>query len=53
VSDEPDAIPLTGGRLTAGVVRVGDTVRRPTQPSSAFTEREPDRDTEYVTEFHR
>ena len=25
-------LPLSGGRLTAGVVRVGDTVRRPTGP---------------------
>jgi len=29
-------LPLSGGRLTAGVVRVGDTVRRPTGPHSAF-----------------
>lgn len=28
--------PLTGGRLTAGVVRVGDTVRRPRGPHSEF-----------------
>ncbi|WP_202970755.1 aminoglycoside phosphotransferase family protein [Saccharothrix sp. ALI-22-I] len=27
---------LTGGRITPGVVRVGDTVRRPTTASSAF-----------------
>ncbi|MFI5540034.1 phosphotransferase [Nocardia sp. NPDC051900] len=33
----PDAeVPLTGGRITPGVVRVGDTVRRPTTASSAF-----------------
>jgi hypothetical protein len=30
-SDQPE-IPLTGGRSTAAVVRVGDTVRRPTEP---------------------
>src|SRR4051794_31386189 len=29
-------VPLSGGRLTAGVVRVGDPVRRPTGPHSAF-----------------
>ncbi|MGY4769915.1 aminoglycoside phosphotransferase family protein (plasmid) [Kribbella sp. CWNU-51] len=29
--------PLTGGRITQGVVRVGDTVRRPTSKKSAFT----------------
>jgi Ser/Thr protein kinase RdoA (MazF antagonist) len=29
--------PLTGGRMTAGVVRVGDTVRRPASERSAFT----------------
>ncbi|WP_055532272.1 phosphotransferase family protein [Streptomyces graminilatus] len=28
--------PLSGGRLTRGVVRVGDTVRRPTSTSSRF-----------------
>ncbi|MFF0344259.1 phosphotransferase [Kribbella sp. NPDC004875] len=28
--------PLTGGRLTPGVVRVGDTVRRPASPRSHF-----------------
>jgi hypothetical protein len=31
--------PLAGGRLTEGVVRVGMTVRRPRQPSSAFVEK--------------
>jgi aminoglycoside phosphotransferase (APT) family kinase protein len=31
-----DETPLTGGRWTAGVVRVGDTVRRRPSPSSAF-----------------
>jgi hypothetical protein len=30
---------LSGGRLTAGVVRVGDTVRRPASAASAFTAR--------------
>ncbi|MEU4196316.1 phosphotransferase [Kribbella sp. NPDC026611] len=29
--------PLAGGRLTPGVVRVGDTVRRPASVKSAFT----------------
>jgi hypothetical protein len=29
--------PLTGGRITQGVVRVGDTVRRPASARSAFT----------------
>src|SRR5215211_7796433 len=29
-------LPLSGGRLTAGVVRVGDTVRRPNGPHSTF-----------------
>src|SRR5438105_3605697 len=28
--------PLTGGRVTPGVVRVGDTVRRPMKASSDF-----------------
>lgn len=28
-------IPLTGGRLTPGVVRIGDTVRRPSSPFTA------------------
>jgi tRNA A-37 threonylcarbamoyl transferase component Bud32 len=32
-------IPLTGGRITNGVVRVGNTVRRPRQASSAFVEK--------------
>lgn len=35
LTDE-DETPLTGGRLTPGVVRVGDTVRRPASPASAF-----------------
>ncbi|MET8768592.1 aminoglycoside phosphotransferase family protein [Streptomyces sp. NPDC004658] len=29
-------VPLSGGRITRGVVRVGDTVRRPVTPSSRF-----------------
>jgi len=29
-------IPLSGGRVTHGVVRVGDTVRRPVQKNSSF-----------------
>jgi hypothetical protein len=37
-SEEPE-VPLSGGRLTAGVVRVGDTTRRPRGPHSAFVER--------------
>ena len=32
-------VSLTGGRLTSGVVRVGDTVRRPTGPHSPFVHR--------------
>jgi Ser/Thr protein kinase RdoA (MazF antagonist) len=32
-------LPLRGGRVTAGVVRVGDTVRRPSKQSSAFVGR--------------
>ncbi|SER16819.1 Phosphotransferase enzyme family protein [Lentzea xinjiangensis] len=35
---EPE-IPLTGGRITQGVVRVGDTVRRPVGPHSPFVHR--------------
>jgi Ser/Thr protein kinase RdoA (MazF antagonist) len=31
-----DEHPLTGGRITAGVVRVGETVRRPVGPNSDF-----------------
>ncbi|MCC8242693.1 phosphotransferase family protein [Saccharothrix luteola] len=37
MADTPDAeVLLTGGRITPGVVRIGDTVRRPTTASSAF-----------------
>jgi hypothetical protein len=32
-----DETPLSGGNVTAGVVRVGDTVRRPTAPQPAPT----------------
>ena len=32
-----EEIPLEGGNLTEGVVRVGDTVRRPCRPSSDLT----------------
>lgn len=32
-------IPLSGGRITEGVVRVGDTVRRPVGAHSAFVHR--------------
>lgn len=30
-------VPLCGGRITQGVVRIGDTVRRPAGPASSFT----------------
>ncbi|MFD1936610.1 aminoglycoside phosphotransferase family protein [Nonomuraea mangrovi] len=32
----PAEVPLTGGRITPGVVRVADTVRRPATATSAF-----------------
>ncbi len=32
-------IPLSGGRVTEGVVRAGDTVRRPRRPNSRFVRR--------------
>lgn len=35
----PSEVPLTGGRITPGVVRVADTVRRPATDSSAFVAR--------------
>jgi len=35
-SGEGDEVPLLGGRVTPGVVRVGATVRRPTGSHSAF-----------------
>jgi hypothetical protein len=31
-----DEVPLSGGRITQGVVRIGDTVRRPVTARSAF-----------------
>jgi Ser/Thr protein kinase RdoA (MazF antagonist) len=31
-----EAVPLTGGLTTTGVVRIGDTVRRPTNSNSVF-----------------
>lgn len=31
-----EGVVLTGGRITAGVVRVGETVRRPAAPASGF-----------------
>lgn len=34
-----DEVPLLGGRLTSGVVRVGETVRRPSSSSSPFVAR--------------
>src|SRR5450755_2302084 len=34
-----EEIPLPSGRMTKGVVRVGDTVRRPTKESSPFVAR--------------
>jgi len=34
-----EEIPLLSGRMTKGVVRVGDTVRRPTKESSPFVAR--------------
>jgi aminoglycoside phosphotransferase (APT) family kinase protein len=38
MTGEPE-IPLSGGRVTAGVVRVGDTVRRPPTANSPFVRR--------------
>jgi Ser/Thr protein kinase RdoA (MazF antagonist) len=37
--ESPVEIPLTGGRMTPGVVRVGDTVRRPVTAASDFVAR--------------
>lgn len=34
-----EEIPLTGGRITAGVVRIGDTVRRPRGGNAEFASR--------------
>jgi hypothetical protein len=44
VSDDGDIVPereqpLTGGRVTPGVVRVGETVRRPVRGNSEFVHR--------------
>ena len=36
---EPEEVPLDGGNLTQGIVRVGDTVRRPRSEFSAFAAR--------------
>jgi tRNA A-37 threonylcarbamoyl transferase component Bud32 len=36
---DPEEVPLPGGRLTRGVVRVGETVRRPRKACSAFVAR--------------
>jgi Ser/Thr protein kinase RdoA (MazF antagonist) len=36
---EDGEVPLPGGRITPGVVRVGDTVRRPTTQASPFVAR--------------
>ncbi|MDO0916973.1 phosphotransferase [Streptomyces sp. DT2A-34] len=36
MNTEKDEVPLSGGRITQGVVRVGDTVRRPVTARSAF-----------------
>ncbi len=35
----PVEIPLTGGRTTTGIVRVGNTVRRPATANSEFVHR--------------
>jgi hypothetical protein len=32
VAEQQDGVPLTGGRMTAGIVRYGDRVRRPAGP---------------------
>jgi len=39
MSAKPAEVPLEGGRTTPGVVRVGDTVRRPPTPASDFVRR--------------
>lgn len=36
---DQDAVPLRGGRVTQGVVRIGDTVRRPPTANSEFVSR--------------
>jgi hypothetical protein len=35
---EPDEEPMTGGNVSDGVVRVGDTVRKPAGPHTAAVE---------------
>jgi len=37
--ERQDEVPLRGGRVTAGVVRVGETVRRPVTANSDFAKR--------------
>lgn len=39
MTDAQMEIPLTGGRITPGVVRVGDTVRKPATRNSTFVRR--------------
>lgn len=39
MQDGEQAIPLSGGRVTRGVVRIGNTVRRPSSPNSEFVSR--------------
>ena len=40
MADSPEAeVPLAGGWVTAGVVRVGETVRRPLKPNADFVHR--------------
>ncbi len=39
MADDQDEMPLAGGRVTQGVVRVGDTVRRPATANSDFVRR--------------
>jgi phosphotransferase family enzyme len=34
-----EEVPLSGGRVTPGVTRVGETVRRPVKPRSAFVQK--------------
>lgn len=36
MSDDPAEVPLSGGRVTPGVVRVGETVRRPATANSGI-----------------
>jgi Ser/Thr protein kinase RdoA (MazF antagonist) len=38
MSNSAAELPLTGGRVTPGVVQVGDTLRRPASPASPFVE---------------